>query len=110
MKKETVIESILDLNSTNVWKLTEQEIRDALGLSADEPLEYTLSKNGYRGGMSTRAVGSYNVYVDGVLINEPYIALINSAGQNMAILIMFQLFLNIIWTQYTYRITCKIIA
>ena len=29
MKKETVIESILDLNSTNVWKLTEQEIRDA---------------------------------------------------------------------------------
>ncbi len=29
MKQETVIESILDLNSTNVWKLTEQDIKKA---------------------------------------------------------------------------------
>lgn len=29
MKRETVIESILDLNSTNVWKLTEQDIKKA---------------------------------------------------------------------------------
>jgi hypothetical protein len=29
MKQETIIESILDLNSTNVWKLTEQDIKKA---------------------------------------------------------------------------------
>lgn len=29
MKKETIIESILDLNSTNVWKLTEEDIKKA---------------------------------------------------------------------------------
>ena len=29
MKQETTIESILDLNSTNVWKLTEQDIKKA---------------------------------------------------------------------------------
>lgn len=29
MKQETLLESILDLNSTNVWKLTEQDIKHA---------------------------------------------------------------------------------
>ena len=29
MKQETIIDSILDLNSTNVWKLTEQDIKKA---------------------------------------------------------------------------------
>lgn len=55
------------------FSLTEQDIRDALGLSPDDPLEYTLSASGYRNRPSTRGngVGSYNVYVDGVRIYNP---------------------------------------
>lgn len=36
MKQEALIESILDLNSTNVWKLTEQDIQKAWNDEKDE--------------------------------------------------------------------------
>lgn len=36
MKQESLIESILDLNSTNVWKLTEQDIQKAWNAEKEE--------------------------------------------------------------------------
>ena len=36
MKQETIIESILDLNSTNVWKVTEQDIKKAWDAEMEE--------------------------------------------------------------------------